>query len=257
MLAYGGITKTTDAVVVIPIYKISLSRFEEISLQRCFNILSNYKIVVIAPDHIAIRDVDILREKKYEVYTFSREYFDGISGYNRLMLSTELYERFFDYRYMLIHQLDAFVFSDQLSAWCSSGFDYIGAPWIEAAWKEDFSRSRYGLLRRLRGNNNSYVGNGGFSLRNIRKSIAALKIFSRMAADWTGFEDIFWGLAMPAYNPFFRVPDEETALSFSFESNPRECFRRNNEILPFGCHAWEKYDIGFWRPFFAELGYSI
>jgi hypothetical protein len=247
---------STDAAVIIPVYRTDLSAYEIVGLRRCFEVMSGHPIYFVAPHGMSLDRLDIPRDS-FEVATFAADYFEAISGYNRLMLSKELYERFLDYRYILIHQLDAFVLSDQLSAWCSAGFDYIGAPWIEAVWKEDFSRSRYGLLRRLRCNNNSYVGNGGFSLRNIRKSIAALKIFSRMAADWTGFEDIFWGLAMPAYNPFFRVPDEETALRFSFESNPRECFRRNNEILPFGCHAWEKYDIGFWRPFFAELGYSI
>jgi len=245
-----------DAAVVIPIYKTSFTPYEIIGLHRCFEVFSNFTIYFAAPHNLSIDKLD-LPHNAFDVATFPDDYFKSIDGYNRLMLSREFYERFLEYRYILIHQLDAFVLSDQLSEWCSLGFDYIGAPWIEANWKDDFSRSRYGVLRKLWGKNNSYVGNGGFSLRNVKKSIAALNIFSSMAANWTGFEDLFWGLAMPAYNPFFRIPNEELALKFSFEANPRECFKRNNDTLPFGCHAWEKYDIDFWRPFFAELGYRI
>ena len=31
---------------------------------------------------------------------------------------------------MLIYQLDAFVFQDDLAYWCQQNYDYIGAPWL-------------------------------------------------------------------------------------------------------------------------------
>jgi hypothetical protein len=57
---------------------------------------------------------------------------------------------------MLIYQLDAWVFKDDLMKWCNKGYDYIGAPWFE-----DFGSYEKGkkLWR---------VGNGGFSLRKIK-----------------------------------------------------------------------------------------
>ena len=39
------------------------------------------------------------------------------------------------------------------------------------------------------------------------------------------------------------------ALEFSFELAPRYCFMMNGRRLPFGCHAWFRYDREFWEPF--------
>lgn len=44
------------------------------------------------------------------------------------MLEADFYRRFGKYKYMLIYQLDAFVFSDKLLDFCEMGYDYIGAP---------------------------------------------------------------------------------------------------------------------------------
>ena len=32
------------------------------------------------------------------------------------------------------------------------------------------------------------------------------------------------------------------------EVSPRLCFERNHRQLPFGCHAWARYDGAFWEP---------
>jgi hypothetical protein len=45
------------------------------------------------------------------------------------------------------------------------------------------------------------------------------------------------------------VASVDEALRFAFEAAPRECFERNGRRMPFGCHAWEKFDRGFWEPF--------
>ena len=47
----------------------------------------------------------------------------------------------------------------------------------------------------------------------------------------------------------FKVAPPEIALQFSFEVHPAILYQMNNEKLPFGCHAWKKYDPGFWREF--------
>jgi hypothetical protein len=36
-------------------------------------------------------------------------------------LSASFYERFLDTKYILIYQLDAFVFKDELQEWCDKG----------------------------------------------------------------------------------------------------------------------------------------
>ena len=52
-------------------------------------------------------------------------------AYNELKSSPLIYAALQDeYRFMLCHEPDAFVFRDEVEQWCDSGFDYIGAPWF-------------------------------------------------------------------------------------------------------------------------------
>jgi len=44
------------------------------------------------------------------------------------MMSPAFYDAFKAFDYILIYQLDAFVFRDELEYFCSLGYDYIGAP---------------------------------------------------------------------------------------------------------------------------------
>jgi hypothetical protein len=37
-------------------------------------------------------------------------------------------------------------------------------------------------------------------------------------------------------------------LRFAFEAAPRQCLEMNQGRLPFGCHAWGRYDREFWTP---------
>jgi hypothetical protein len=55
----------------------------------------------------------------------------------------------------------------------------------------------------------------------------------------------------------FKVASVDEAIGFSFECDPRYMYQINNNRLPFGCHAWPKYDLEFWRPFIEARGYKI
>jgi hypothetical protein len=214
-------------------------------------------LVVIAPDGLSLDNIDLIQDNKIRIKYFPAPYFSNVDSYSKLMLNAMIYESFIDYRYILIHQLDAFVFSDQLSDWCKLSYDYIGAPWIGEAWVDDFNKVRFGCLSTIFGGKRRTVGNGGFSLRKTRTFIFALWLLGGIAGKWTENEDLFWSFEVPNSLPFFRIPEAEMAVKFAFETKPRECFEKNNRELPFGCHAWEKHDIEFWRPIFSDLGYYI
>ena len=62
-------------------------------------------------------------------------------------------------------------------------------------------------------------------------------------------EDKFWSEMARRLDPTFRIPPPEEALSFAFETNPRECFELNGRRLPFGCHKWWFHDRAFWEPY--------
>lgn len=47
---------------------------------------------------------------------------------------------------------------------------------------------------------------------------------------------------------FCQLPPFDVALKFAFEVNPSYLYDINNEKLPFGCHAFEKYEYNtFWQ----------
>jgi hypothetical protein len=62
-------------------------------------------------------------------------------------------------------------------------------------------------------------------------------------------EDYFWAYEAGRYVKEFRIPQPSEALDFSFETAPRYCLAANSGRMPFGCHAWTKYDRAFWEPF--------
>lgn len=224
------------AVVLIPVYKNELSMNELISLRQCKRILNQYSIILVAPETMDIENNEL---SECPVERFPECFFDGIAGYNQLMLSKEFYQRFEQYKYILIHQLDVFVFSDRLQEFCELEYDYIGAPWLRGRrYIENFER-RY-----------LYVGNGGFSLRRVD---AFLKILENESV--TGVsdpEDVFW-----ASRKGLNIAPAEIAVSFSFETQIKKAFELNHGRLPFGCHAWFNFDFEFLRPYIQKYGYEL
>lgn len=255
-------------VVVIPVYQSSLSYFEQVSLRRCLSILGNHPIVVIAPQSL---DTDFLSGQYCIncIERFEDSYFDGLDGYNRLMLSTEFYERFLEYTYLLICQLDAYVFSDQLTEWCDKGYDYIGAPWIPSAkYQNGFRKTELKIFQfisrlfSLYGSRSNYyhTGNGGFSLRKTETLYRIAQSDQEKINEFLGknsyhyAEDIYWSLRVNHLKKRLRIPDYKQSLPFAFENHPELLYRLNNNQLPFGAHAWYKEDKAlFWKRFIPEL----
>ena len=100
--------------IVVPVYKQKLNLFEKISLQQLLRVLGNYPIYFVQPDTIEI-NYEELNGYKYDICKFNEWYFKSTETYSELMLSPFFYEKFLNYKYMLIYQLDCFVFFDKLS----------------------------------------------------------------------------------------------------------------------------------------------
>ena len=60
-------------------------------------------------------------------------------------------------------------------------------------------------------------------------------------------EDVFWAIEAPKFDPSFQVAPAEAALSFAFEASPRWSLEQTKGKLPFGCHAWARYERDFWE----------
>jgi hypothetical protein len=249
-----------QATVVIPIYKTELSGLEIKSLKQAYTVLSSFKITIIQPESL---NLTFLKKDFPELafISFHDSYFEGIHGYNKLMLSSVFYEQFLSYKYILIYQLDAYVFKDELSAWCNREFDYIGAPWLKKqiytlpVIKEFMRFVHWHKQLRSKPSKQSFydkIGNGGLSLRKVESHYQATfthreRIDYYLSQKRSHFynEDIFWATEVPE----FKYPTPLEAIKFSFDKYPAYCFKLNNGELPFGCHAWYKRKMKkFWKP---------
>lgn len=263
-----------QAVILIPFYKEELTYNEEFSLKQCFDILSNHPIVAIKPASLDLSFVTN-NHKFTATISFDDHYFADINGYNQLMLSASFYEAFLNFEYLLIYQLDAFVFTNQLKYWCSNNYDYIGAPWLHSLNDKNFLEKfilhiktflykRYNISKDGIPNAKQLVkgvGNGGLSLRRVRKFYELCIQFKGLAEEYiqrnkSEFnEDIFWSIALNRRKKYIRTPDYKTALKFSIETLPELGLKINQQQLPFGCHAWDKH-LDFWRPILQKFNYK-
>ncbi|WDF54279.1 DUF5672 family protein [Mucilaginibacter sp. KACC 22063] len=264
-----------NVAVVIPVYQNTISDWESIALQQCNKILANYPKIVVKPQSLILSN-EFSRSEYTAVYDFDDAYFSGIAGYNKLMLSADFYSHFSDYEFILIYQMDAFVFKDELNYWCDQEFDYIGAPWIRK--KQDKNpikritveaQQKISTALNLKKNGvpNKYqfenkVGNGGFSLRRVSKF---LEVATSMRTEIESYlekiahqynEDAFWSIEANRKRNNLNIPDWQTGLRFAFETYPERALQLNNNELPFGCHDWDNYP-DFWRPVFNKFGYNF
>jgi hypothetical protein len=260
------------AAIAVPLTEKSyLTDEEKISIRHLETYLGNYDRFLIQP-----QGMDFTLDG-FKVMKFARDFFGSLEAHRSLLFSENFYKSFENYRFILIYHTDALVFSDKLSYWCSKNYDYIGPPWIS------HKEAPYAGNPNFEGK----VGNGGFSLRKVdsflkvinskkywknpvdnslkvyrensgaarvKRTIRSLSMFiphlngvkqemksSRMK------EDLFWTDRAAHYYPSFRIAPLDEALRFGFECVPRHCYKVNDFKLPFGCHAWEKYDRAFWE----------
>lgn len=238
-------------VIGIPVYRSNLEAYERIALSQLNKILYRYPKVFIAPESLRF---DYGPEyQSWQVEYFPDRYFKSIKTYSKLCLSERFYERFQIYEYLLIYQTDAFVFSDRLKEFCQMGYDYIGAPSPISVWR--FLEKR--------------VGNGGLSLRNIKKTLQVLRhknyILQKAAKQYSkeflrrrlSIEDQFFAYCSTLPEMNFVIPAIEQASKFAIWSEVRHSYRELETHLPFGCHGWHNTKFLCWWPIIQKFGYHL
>lgn len=233
-----------SVVIVVPIYRTELLWYEKISLERLYAVLPHYTIVFAAPEGMEIPD---WLRRGNEVAGFPGEFFTSVAAYSRLLLSPQFYARFRDFEYMLIYQLDAFVFVDLLQEFCSLGYDYIGGPWQLQNSLQKVRPGKYKIY---------HVGNGGFSLRRIE---ACCRLLAKCQGNprYAGWgEDTFWGIAGHEDRDF-RLAPLRIAYAFSIDTLAERCYRKNGSQLPFGCHGWPRFSRDFYLRAMAACGIDL
>lgn len=256
--------------VTIPIYKENPTDWEKASFRQVLKVLCNYDIYIythLGLDLSVYYNIARSLNKQLHIEYFDKGFFSSVKGYNRFCLTVDFYKRVSLYEYMLIYQLDAWVFRDELEYWCNKGYDYIGAPFTPP----------WGIKEWL-------VGNGGFSLRRTSFHIRLLSYkyplsifidlkhgvrgflksiiksfgvcntvswwvnykYKQFNEDWL-ISNIFGKISKKSiFQP--QKPSVNEAATFSFERSPSFFYEICGNRLPFGCHAFEKYEFDtFWK----------
>ncbi len=252
--------------------------FELISFTQCVKVLGRHEIHLVCPEGM---DTSNYTQKcaGLKILRVPQQWFSSLAAYNSLKIQPFLYKAFSGFRFLLTHELDSFVFSDQLERWCDDSFDYIGAPWFDGYCQATKDAKFVG------------VGNSGFSLRNVaachkitsllyyrsrlwkafadwrcygRLTLGSLYLLYRQLKDplpvlreYRGQEDVFWCQVIPSAYPQFRIAPFELAREFAFEVNAQRLYADCGNQLPFGCHKWMTYDFDFWRPYILGCGYEL
>ena len=259
------------AIVVVLSNRSYLTPSEEISLKHLRHYLAKYDKYLVIPKDLKFELSD------FNIKRVDEKYFGSLEAHTKFLFSSEIYEAYSNYKYILMYHLDALVFSDDLEKWCEMDFDYIGSPWLKHKDAPYAGNPDY----------EGKVGNGGFSLRKVSsflkifnssqyaispneywKKYYANKSISRRILGlpknmlmksrrynnvrweldrWTKSEENFIANRAAHYYPEFKIAPWNVAVYFSFECVPRYAYELTGRTLPFGCHAWEKYDRAFWE----------
>ncbi len=253
-----------EYVTVVPIYKEILSPDETGCVKRYEEILTDCDLVFIAPEDMKL-DWYQKHFPKFQYRLFAPKYFKGPKTYNKLMLNVKFYESFGEYDYLLIAQTDAVIWQDEnrIREFMETGYDYIGAPWIpeRRIWEWTFPKIQkfpgFAIRCCKKKGQGIVMGNGGFCLRNIPKTISLIQEFSWRKSYWfwKRNEDIFFGVFGRENQCGYRLADVNTGKAFAREYGLRECVKEKN--IPFAVHGWQKEFSDFEEMvgFLQEHGY--
>lgn len=212
-------TGNKNLCIVIPFYTKTFEKHEKVSLEQLKAVVGDkYDTFFVCPDGLVNEEAkEILPYVKVEY--FDSEFFTSIGSYSHLCVSSCFYEKFSDYKFMLIYQTDSIILYDRLKYYLSLDFDYYGAA--------------------LKHTENEAMC-GGFSIRKIAKCLKLTKFFEQEDFNIykykrTGFknEDMFFSMNLPKLLPYHL----SAAFSWSCFIGYREKLEITNGIMPMGLHG--------------------
>lgn len=159
--------------IVIPVYRTIFTPVEKAAFRNFCQIFSSLPIRIVCPSGLTTADgfdneINGLLSKTpdIQVIPLDPSHFSSVDQYNLLMLDSSFYAHFTVWDYILLAQLDSWVFESNLEAWAALNYSYIGAPWKSLAGLP------LGPSWPLEA-----VGNGGLSLRKVDH-------FRRVLSSW-------------------------------------------------------------------------
>lgn len=221
-----------DCCIVIPVYR-QLTVYEYLSFQRLVHIFgkSEYQnnIYIVTHQGISTHEFRNIYNKIQVIYIDEQYFKNGIVGYNKLIGSSSFYNIFINYKYILIHQLDCFVFYNNLKYFIDLDYDYYGAPIFNVVEKDKQGNIKFKFPKVM-------VGNGGFSLRKVK----TFYDFCKQNGDQIDHnEDVFFCYF---HKEHFNICPINIAKEFAFDCFPNKVFEEVKK-LPMASHGYQKMGI--------------
>jgi hypothetical protein len=267
-----------SVAIVVPLSsRPDLSPEDELSLRHLCHYLGRYDKYLLMPDNVSVE------REGFKSIRFPVKFFGSAAAHNHLLMWPRFYRAFESYEYILMYHLDSLVLGNDLEEWCKAGYDYIGAPWLpcsDTPWVKEprVGNGGFALMKvesvlkvlhnRYRNEpatywsdlltrNRARCGLLIPLLERFQKWFPESRIVNRPLEDWRitaepakfgRNNDFFWSFDAMRHLPGFKLAPVNEGLRFAFEAAPRLCFEMNGQNLPFGCHAWTKFDRAFWEP---------
>jgi|SRR5271170_3349345 len=272
----------SNPIILIPVHKQLPSDLEVVSLRQCGRCFARKALALLAPAGL---DLSSYQEffPSARVIRVEAKWMDSVRSYNRMMINPMIYRSFSHHSHILVHEPDAMVLRDELDFWCEQPYDYIGAPWFEGymnakpdapllgAGNFGFSLHRPAVMLKILRERQRWYGRAELRmdlsrilrageanrLTRVLRGVGRAGTLRGASKIYEENCDIFWGQLVPKLVRNFRVAPPEVAVKFSWEVVPSRCYTLSNGDLPFGLHAWARYDFGFLKPLLERSGVEL
>lgn len=160
-----------ELAVVIPIWQKVLDSNELNNIR--ITLINNYDIpqIFVVPQTLNIDKFSFIN-RKAKIIKFPDRYFTSVQTYSELLLSTTFYERFSEFKNIIIVQTDAVLIKN------AKVLTELGYPYIGSVWERGYPVGRIAKnliinkrLNRVIKSKKIFVGNGGLSIRNVETMI--------------------------------------------------------------------------------------
>ena len=205
-------------ILITPIWKSEFNFIEKYYLEETILNTKNIEKIFLHGDKMNIS----WYKKNYPEWKFAafkNTYFKNKSEYSKLMLKYEFYELFEGFENIIICQTDAVIVKNINNIQIQS-YDYIGSPWRKGIRVFEFKDQVFagGLLNLIPFLKIIYVGNGGLSIRKVKKFMEVTQKIdvSRIKIN----EDVFISLKGKRYG--IRIPSKNQARKYFMEQEISE-----------------------------------
>ncbi len=232
-----------DVIIVIPAYLPEPTEQDKKNLNKNIEKLSHYDICFACPEGLDT----VYYQKNYplaQIKRFQPFFFEGLQGYNQLMLSPIFYNAFTAYQYVCICQMDVLILKEGncLEEFVQQGYDYYGAPWLPPHRIYPFA-DRLTLKARLNlffVRKKVHVGNGGLSLRKVQSILDVLERHETLLRKWKIYEDYFYAYISEYVDNRFQTAPVDVAKRFALETDSKRVMTEE-KVIPVGLHAPHKW----------------